>query len=113
MIELPWPPSINNYYSVVHGRKVLSKRGRQYKKDAVHLMMEQVIGKNLQGKVAINIHAHPPDNRKRDLDNILKPVLDSLTEYGVFPDDSVVDDLRIMRFPKVKGGVIRITVASY
>jgi len=31
MIELPWPPTVNTYYTVARGRKILSKKGRAYK----------------------------------------------------------------------------------
>ena len=56
------------------------------------------------------IHVRPPDNRKRDIDNLLKPLLDSLVEYGVIPDDSMIFDLRIQRFDPVKGGEVTLTV---
>jgi Holliday junction resolvase RusA-like endonuclease len=41
-------------------------------------------------RVAVSIVAFPPDNRTRDLDNILKALLDSLQHAGVIPDDNDV-----------------------
>jgi crossover junction endodeoxyribonuclease RusA len=35
--------------------------------------------------------AFPPDRRRRDLDNIQKPVLDALQHAGVYEDDSQID----------------------
>ncbi len=112
MIKLPWPPTINTYYSVARGRKILSKRGRRYKIEAKICLLEQRVNRDLVGPYTICIHARPPDKRKRDLDNILKVLLDSLTEYGAISDDSQIDDLRIIRFAPVKGGEISILLSG-
>lgn len=44
----------------------------------------------------------PPDRRKRDLDNLLKSLLDGLEGAGVFKDDAQIDDLQIVRRPSDK-----------
>jgi len=41
--------------------------------------------------------AFPPDRRRRDLDNLLKSVLDALEHAGVYADDSQVDLLVVRR----------------
>ena len=38
-----------------------------------------------------------PDRRVRDLDNLNKAILDSLTHSNVIEDDKYIDDLRIVR----------------
>ncbi len=111
MISLPWPPSVNHYYTIARGRKILSKRGREYKKECVIEMFHQQIPKSHKGPYTIFIRAYPPDKRRRDLDNILKPSLDSLTEYGAIGDDSMIDDLRIQRFNPVKDGRIEVVIS--
>lgn len=113
MIRLPWPPTVNHYYTVARNRKILSKQGRAYKQEAAWLIASERHYTVQKGRICLTIHAHPPDKRKRDLDNILKPILDSLTEAGVFEDDSQVDDLRITRFPPQNGGYVEIIVSSY
>lgn len=86
---LPFPPSVNNYYAVVRGRKILSKRGREYKRGAAqHLLVWGL--QRIEGPVWVELLYVPPDRRRRDLDNLLKPVLDSLTEAGIYGDDSQV-----------------------
>ena len=44
--------------------------------------------------------------RRRDLDNILKSLLDSLTHAGVWEDDSQITDLRIRKGPHIAGMVV-------
>lgn len=115
-IELPWPPSVNTYYrtTAIKGRgqiTLISKRGRQYRKDAIQCCKEQgVEGINIDSRLAVEIDAYPPDRRKRDLDNIFKAILDSLTHANVWLDDEQIDDLRVVRKEKVKFGkaVVRI-----
>ena len=108
-MTLPWPPTINTFYTVARNRKILSKRGRQYKKDAQIFLMKHKPSK-IEGKVKVTIVANPPDRRKRDLDNILKPILDALTEYGVYDDDSDIDELTIIRSDIRKFGDIYVRV---
>jgi len=54
--------------------------------------------------------AFPPDRRRRDLDNIQKPVLDALEHAGVYEDDSQVDLLITRRGPVSDGGSIRVQI---
>jgi len=110
MILLPWPPTMNHYYFVARGRKVLSERGRKYKKDCHWIMAGQSVPRFSSGKFDLVIFAHPPDLRRRDLDNLLKPLLDALTEYSAITDDSDVDDIHIIRLEPLKGGSIEIDV---
>jgi crossover junction endodeoxyribonuclease RusA len=111
LVRLDWPPTVNHYYTVARGRKILSHKGRQYKKDQAWQMAAQQIPKASQGdKYTVHIEASPPDRRKRDLDNLLKPVLDSLCEYGAITDDSHVDELLIRRCEVITGGMIEVSI---
>ena len=112
---LPWPPTVNHYYTVARGRKILSTKGRKYKEDGVLLAViasSEMDYKILKGPISVFIRAYPPDKRKRDLDNLLKPVLDVLTTAGIYKDDSEVADLRIQRFNQVDGGKIEVSVGG-
>jgi crossover junction endodeoxyribonuclease RusA len=64
----------------------------------------------LTGQLAIEIRAYPPDKRKRDLDNILKSLLDSLTHAGLIVDDSQFDAIAIARLPSEKPGRVDIKI---
>ena len=112
LITLPWPPTVNHYYTVARGRKILSKRGREYKiSSSVEMLRQKISRYQDKGPYCISINAHPPDKRRRDLDNLLKPILDALVDYGAIEDDSQVDDLRIQRFNPVKGGRIEVLIS--
>ena len=114
IFSLPWPPSLNTYYRHISrgklaGRTLLSERGRQYRIDSLAAIYEQNVPTGLyQNRIGITIGACPLDNRKRDLDNLLKGVLDALTHARVIRDDSDIDDLRIVRGSKVPGGLLTI-----
>ena len=111
MITMPYPPTVNNYYTIARGRKILSKRGRAYKKEAMVYLYEQNAPKGIKGPYTICINVRSPDKRKRDLDNLLKPLLDSLVEYGAISDDSEVVDLRIQKFNPIKGGSVEVLIS--
>lgn len=105
-IELPWPPSVNTYYRTFRGRIIISKVGREYRR---RVKSEHAEAAKFAGPVAVEIQAFRPDNRKRDLDNVLKASLDALTHSEVWEDDSQIHDLRIFWAPE-KGGKLLVQV---
>jgi crossover junction endodeoxyribonuclease RusA len=54
--------------------------------------------------------AFPPDRRRRDLDNLQKPVLDALEHAGIYEDDSQIDLLLTRRRDVVAGGRLDVQV---
>lgn len=107
---LPWPPTVNTYYR----HKVIGKlatvyvtqEGKAYRK-AVNLCLAEHGVKTyaLEGDLRVEIEVFPPDRRKRDIDNLLKSLLDSLTHAQVWKDDNQISDLRIYRNPTIAGMV--------
>ena len=117
-ISLPWPPSVNTYWRSIMkgplaGRVLLSEKGREYRKQVADAVLEQRVPVQLlTGKLAVWIHVLPPDRRARDLDNLLKGVLDGLHHAGVIRDDCDIDDLRITRFGNRTGGELQIRISE-
>lgn len=111
MIELamPWPPSVNRYWRTFQGRMIISAEGRTYRRVVAEQVMIQRGAKHYAGKLKVTIEAWRPDNRKRDLDNLLKAVLDSLTHAGVWADDGLIVDLRIYWAPDI-GGMLKVKI---
>jgi crossover junction endodeoxyribonuclease RusA len=112
-VYLDWPPTVNNFHTVAKGRKVTSAKGRAWKDEQLIQMRMQKIPHQDHGRVAISIQAAPPDRRRRDLDNLLKPILDVLVEYGAIPDDSHIDELHIRRVSVQKPGVCLVLIRVY
>jgi crossover junction endodeoxyribonuclease RusA len=54
-------------------------------------------------RLRVELSVTPPDNRRRDLDNLLKATLDAMQIAGVYYDDSQIDELLVIRRPVRKG----------
>lgn len=113
---LPWAPSLNTYWRSLRkgplaGRVLISERGRQYR--TLVALIARKANACVQGKVAVHITAYPPDKRHRDLDNLFKGVLDSLQDARIFENDSLIDDLHIVRREIRTGGELHVTVSEH
>jgi len=110
MIELtlPWPPTVNTYYRSTGGTVLISEKGRLYRKAVADQVLIQRGAKLFSGRLDVVIHAFPPDKRKRDLDNILKALFDSLTKAGVWLDDSQIDRFSVQRC--AIGGMVKVAI---
>lgn len=108
--QVPWPPSMNSYWRNVAGRTLISREGREYRNEMSRAALIGQFPSFPDGPVVVRITACPPDRRRRDLDNMLKPMLDALTYVKVWSDDSQIDDLRIVRGLPVKGGLMTVEV---
>lgn len=109
-LVLPWPPTMNHYYTVARNRKILTREARDYHKAVAAVVMSNGWMFFPEHRLDVSITASPPDNRKRDLDNLLKPTLDALQKAGMFSDDSQIDMLSIRRGPPSKPGMLTVTI---
>jgi crossover junction endodeoxyribonuclease RusA len=113
-VKLPWPPSVNSYWrhpsrGPLAGRHLISEKGREYRKAVGFLLLRS---KCVPGSLSVRIIANPPDKRRRDLDNILKALLDSLVAAGAIRDDADIDSLCITRGPVEKGGSVHVEITA-
>lgn len=111
---MPWPPTVNTYWRhKVIGKLAtvyISQAGQAYRKAVnISLMEHGVKTYQLEGDLRVEIEVFPPDRRKRDLDNLLKSLLDSLTHAQVWVDDNQISDLRIYRNPTI-AGLVKVRV---
>ena len=102
-IELPYPPSVNHYWRHAGGRTLLSRKGRRYRSDVVAILTASGT-RPLAGPVGLHVVLHPPDRRRRDLDNPLKALLDGLQHGGAVSDDAQFVILHAEWGERVAGG---------
>ena len=117
VLDLPWPPTSNTYYRHVSlkGRMatLISKRGRQYRKDIQRIIVAYGLTEPLSGRLKVEMELSPPDRRRRDIDNYCKGLFDALTETGkVWIDDEQIDHLTIIKLPKCEGGKALIKISE-
>jgi len=107
--DLPWPPSLNSYYRHVGPRVLISRAGRRYR-----MMCVSRLGglKKLSGAVSLFLECYPPDRRRRDLDNLLKCLQDSITAAGVLEDDSQIRRLGMEMQEPVEGGLVHVRLET-
>lgn len=107
---LPYPPSVNTYY--VHTRRGVrvADKGKQYRAAVEAAIHEQGLAAHIDHPVCVQVVVYPPDHRRRDVDNTLKALLDSLTHADVWGDDAQVDQLFVYRGQVVPGGQILLTI---
>lgn len=111
-LELPWPPSINHYYRHDGQYHRISEAGHIYRRIVKAAVKKISRIKPLTQRLSVTIEAHPPDRRARDLDNILKSLLDSLEKAGVFCNDSQIDFLQVQRYPRKAGGRVNVLIET-
>lgn len=112
VIELPWPPSVNHYWRRQGNTYFVSAKGKAYRNELFYRCHAyKGLFKPTQ-RLSVVIDAFPPDKRRRDLDNILKSLLDSLQYVGVYEDDSQIDSLAIKRNSSRDGKII-VEITEY
>lgn len=108
---VPWPPTANRYWRNVNGKTLTSYEARSYKK-VIQAFAFSWKRPCLTGRLFIRIWAHPPDRRRRDLDNLIKVTVDSLQSAGLFADDFQIDRIMIERCEIVEGGKLVISLTE-
>jgi crossover junction endodeoxyribonuclease RusA len=90
-------------------RTVLSREGRRYRASVCAALAARRIVR-VNGRLEVRVTVCPPDNRRRDLDNVQKALLDALAKAGAYHDDSQIDRLVIERGPVTPGGLVRVVI---
>ena len=106
-ITLDFPPSVNRYYRYVGPRVLISREGRRYRMKAVSRLGGI---RPIDGDLALVVHLYPPDHRRRDADNCLKCLQDSLVHAGAMRDDSQVKILHVEMLDPVPDGKVYVLV---
>lgn len=110
-LELPYPPTSNHLYATVRGRRVLSRKAKDYV-SRVALAVYRAGSPSMPAgaRLAVELDVYPPDRRKRDIANTEKIVTDALVKCGILWDDSLIDRWVIRRMERVEGGKIVVRI---
>lgn len=125
-ITLPYPPTINHYWRTYQTqigaaiRYAITPRGKEFRRRVIQdCMLAKTQSRSegarlpLKGSLSVVAFVYPPDRRKRDLDNILKPLLDSLEHAGIIENDSDITTLMVKRCKRTaKNGKVYVTVSK-
>lgn len=120
-IVLPFPPSVNHYWlnriaenkaGMKYVQTYISADGRAFKRKVARALQAQLGAQRepILGHCRLYVALHAPDRRRRDVDNYAKALLDSITEAGVWADDSQIRDLRLVWGAVLPGGKAVVTI---
>ncbi len=109
-----YPPSINNYYVKTQRGVFISQKGKKFRDQLIQDAHEQLGGMiPIPDRIRLEIVMFVPDNRKRDQDNILKPIQDAMIHAQLLVDDSQIDQTFVYRGAKLPpNGLLYIRVSE-
>lgn len=102
-LSTPMPPSVNNAYATVHGRRVLTREGREFKASATALVRKAAAGQCAPVWLTMTIRLYLPlcykngKVRRVDVSNRVKLLEDAVCE-GLGVDDCRVRRLVVEKF---------------
>lgn len=123
-LELPYPPCVNHYKRP--GRLIKTKSGKVFQArvntdetNKYFFSVGTIIFRKLRAEgiksfqgatISVEVYAYPPDKRRRDLDGILKVLLDSMQKAGLYDDDYQVARLYVERKDTISGGKVIVRI---
>lgn len=110
-LELPYPPSVNHYWGQAGNHRFIGKKGKEFRERVMDAVNEAGI-QALEGRLTVHVALYPPDRRKRDIDNVLKSLLDACEHAGCYENDSQIDELHIIRRDVIKDGACTIVILT-
>lgn len=85
-LALPFPPTVNNLFVNARGKgRVPSPGYAAWKREAAFMLGRP---DTVRGPYHLTLIVQRPDRRRRDLDNLIKPLSDALVACGAVEDDS-------------------------
>lgn len=108
--QLPFPPTINSYFAEYKGRRILSEKGRKYKREVNCAIREKGLVKFDDKFVGVNLKLFMPDKRVRDINNVIKALEDSLVYAGVIDDDVQIKEFHNFKPMYIKGGLAVVQI---
>lgn len=109
--NLPFPPSVNALWRISGRRMYRSKKYTEWLGEAA-LALELEQKPEIDYPFNIEIVIGRPDKRRRDLDNLAKPILDVLQHCKVLQDDCHAQRITMLWTNDIDGCKITISAAD-
>jgi crossover junction endodeoxyribonuclease RusA len=106
-LKLPMPPSANAIWRSNRGHVHKSAAYKAWLTVAGWQVRSQHPNK-IEGPYKLSIEAVRPDKRRRDIDNLIKPVSDLLCSIGVIEDDCYCEKVSAEWITEGDGVTVRI-----
>jgi crossover junction endodeoxyribonuclease RusA len=90
----------------------VSERGVNFRHEVLVIVSREGYRYSGNARLKMSIGLNPPDKRKRDLDNPIKPLWDALQHAGLFDDDSQIDKYDVVRGNQEKGGKCLVLIET-
>ena len=94
ILKLPFPPSVNRIWRYVNGRAIRSREYREWIAIAhagFLLQPEDVVS----GAYTMHVMVNRPDNRRRDITNVIKAIEDVIVSAKYVDDDALCQKFTI------------------
>ena len=103
------PPSLNSMYRKFRNRVVLSQQAKDFKQLIADSVSDNFTG--LSGKLHLQVTFMFADNRKRDIDNYLKVLLDAMKGI-LFQDDDQIFSMQVTKHIGCESPKTSITITT-
>ena len=103
------PVSVNASYRSFKNRVYKSQRLKDFQKKMYDMFNSFKNVEKLEGKLSIDIVFEMKGSRKRDIDNMMKSLLDSL-EGRIFENDNQIYEMNIKKFENCKADQTIISI---
>lgn len=98
-LTLPYPPSVNHYWGMRGKIRFLTAKAKKFRQEVVRIVEELGLDNDIDSSLRLEMKVYPPDRRKRDVDNTIKPVLDALEHANLYTNDVNVTTIEVTKRP--------------
>ena len=103
ILLLPYPPSVNSLWRHAGKRTYRTAKYMSWVEEAGKHIAKQDTPETIAHPVKIELAIGRPDKRRRDIDNLIKSVLDILCHHQILEDDHWVHHLDVYWSEEVVG----------